>query len=205
MTPPVADGGRDREEADRDRSHAGTPHQDEDASDASGLYVYGIIPADVDVAEGAHGVGEPGSVTVIRHGDIAALVSVTDASHPPGDRAAHERLLNAAAAEVPVLPIRSGTVAQDAEAIVADLLEPHHDEFARALGALEGRAEYVVEVHYTGQATLREADIETLVEAVTPVSVLLAPAAPARERGMARLAILMDTGRAGGSGRPRLR
>jgi Gas vesicle synthesis protein GvpL/GvpF len=187
MTVPGTDGARDREGPDRDEPASDGPY-------TCSLHVYGIVPADVEVAADARGVGAPGSVTLIRHGDIAALVSRTDATGPPADPAAHERLLNATAAEVPVLPLRFGMVTPDAETIVAELLDPYHDEFARALGELEGRAEYVVEIRYAGDAPLREADVETLVKAVTPVSVLLAPAGPVRERGTARLAILIDAG-----------
>lgn len=181
-----------------DDRHPDGQHPDgQHASGAHGLHVYGIVPADVEVAEDARGVGEPGSVTLVRHGAVAALVGRTVAARPRGDLAAHVRLLDATAAEVPVLPIRFGTVAPDAETVVAELLEPHHDEFARALDELEGRAEYVVEVRYADQGPPREADIETLVEAVAPVSVLVAPAASAHEPGTARLAVLIDTARAG--------
>ncbi|MEV5409914.1 GvpL/GvpF family gas vesicle protein [Thermopolyspora sp. NPDC052614] len=127
-----------------------TPHDN--------IYLYGIVPSDVEVAENTHGVGEPGVVTLIRHGDVAALVSDLHLVRPlgrPEDLLAHERLLDATAAEVPVLPIRFGAVLTGPEA-VSDLLAAHHDEFARALGELEGRVQYVVKGRYVEQAVLRE-------------------------------------------------
>ncbi|MBF8189621.1 GvpL/GvpF family gas vesicle protein [Nonomuraea sp. K274] len=123
--------------------------------ESAGVYLYGIVPADVEVDEHARGVGPPGAVTVIRHGDIAALVSELDPGRAPGtpqDREAHERLLDATAAEVPVLPIRFGTVVSGSEAVVEELLAPYHDEFARALGEFEGRVTYVIECRYVERA-----------------------------------------------------
>ncbi len=114
-----------------------------------GWYVYGIVPEDVELAGDAGGVGEPpGRVRLVRHGEIAALVSEIDQAEPlrrPRDLHAHRDLLDATAAEVPVLPIRFGSVVADRSAVVSELLAPHHDEFAEALSELDGQAEYVIE------------------------------------------------------------
>lgn len=40
---------------------------------------------------------------------------------------------DATAAEVPVLPVRSGAVMRNQEAVIGDLLRDNHDEFAAAL------------------------------------------------------------------------
>ncbi|MEU4514396.1 GvpL/GvpF family gas vesicle protein [Nonomuraea wenchangensis] len=169
---------------------------------APALYVYGIVPADVEVDGHAQGVGAPGTMRVIRHREIAALVSElaseTDRAAPrPTDRAAHEDLLDATAAEVPVLPLPCGTVVPDRAAILDDLLKPRHDEFARALRELEGRAEYLVELRYAERERPREPDVRALVEALAPVSVRLSPGRPTGRRDTARLAVLAETGRAG--------
>lgn len=122
------------------------------------IYLYGIVPADVEIADDARGVGEPGTVALIRHGDVAALVGDLNLDRPlgtPEDLLAHERLLDATATEVPVIPIRFGALVTGPEA-VTDLLAAHHDEFARALGQLDGRAEYVIKARYEEQAVLRE-------------------------------------------------
>jgi hypothetical protein len=123
-------------------------------------YVYGIIPEDIELADGTTGVGDPpGEVRVVRHGEIAALVSDVDPDKPlgrPDDLVAHEELLDASAADVPVLPLRFGSVVTDDEAVVSELLQTHHDDFAAALQELEGKAEYIVRGRYTENAILRE-------------------------------------------------
>ncbi|MDX3102672.1 GvpL/GvpF family gas vesicle protein [Nonomuraea angiospora] len=121
-------------------------------------YVYGIVPEDVQVSDDARGVaGAP--VRLVRHGKIAALVSEVAIERPlgtPDDLVAHQQLLDATAAEVPVLPLRFGAVLTDRQAVVDELLGPHHDEFLAALDELEGRAEFVVKGRYDERAVLME-------------------------------------------------
>jgi len=123
-------------------------------------YIYGIVPADVEPTPDAVGVGDPpGRVEAIRHGKIAALVSEIDASKQlgsPEDLTAHQRLLDAAAKDAPVLPVRFGAAMTSPDAVAEELLAPAHDEFAAALGELEGRAEYVVRGRYVEDTVLRE-------------------------------------------------
>ncbi|MDR0345703.1 MAG: GvpL/GvpF family gas vesicle protein [Nocardiopsaceae bacterium] len=130
------------------------------ASDNRAYYIYGIVPADVEPAPDASGVGDPpAKIELIRHDKIAALVSEIDVSKPlgrPEDLMAHQRLLDAAVAEIPVLPLRFGAVMTGPEAVTGELLAPAHDEFAAALSELEGRAEYVVRGRYEQDAILRE-------------------------------------------------
>lgn len=123
-----------------------------------GCYVYGILPADVELTPDAAGIGDC-DVGLVRHGEIAALVSEVDVTTPlgrPEDLAAHERLLDAAAVEVPVLPVRFGAVLTDAGAVAQELLATHHDQFRAALQELEGRVEYLVKARYREGAVLRE-------------------------------------------------
>ncbi|MFF4618894.1 GvpL/GvpF family gas vesicle protein [Nonomuraea jabiensis] len=123
-------------------------------------YVYGIVPEDVQVSDDARGVGTPPApVRLLRYGEIGALVSEVAIDRPlgtPDDLVAHQQLLDATAAEVPVLPLRFGAVLTDREAVVDELLGPHHDEFAAALDELEGRAEFVVKGRYDERAVLTE-------------------------------------------------
>lgn len=108
-------------------------------------YVYGIVPADVEAKAEASGVGDPpGEITVVRSGDIAALVSEIATDKPlgrPEDLDAHAYVLDTTAAEMPVLPLRFGAVVRDEDAVVEELLDGNHDEFAAALQELEGKAE----------------------------------------------------------------
>ncbi|GAA4577348.1 GvpL/GvpF family gas vesicle protein [Planotetraspora kaengkrachanensis] len=123
-------------------------------------YVYGIVPEDVDVSPDAVGVGDPpGRVRLIRHGRIGALVSDVAVDRPLGraeDLVGHEALLNGTAAEVPVLPLRFGAVLTSPEAVVGELLEPHHDEFAAALKEVEGHVQYVIRATYAERWVLNE-------------------------------------------------
>lgn len=118
----------------------------------SAVYVYGVVPGDVDVNNSARGIGDPPApVEVVHEGDIAALVSVITTDRPlgtPEDLQAHAKLLDGTAGVAPVLPLRFGAVMTDEDAVAEELLRDHHDEFARALKALEGHAEYVVKGRY---------------------------------------------------------
>ena len=126
----------------------------------TGVYVYGIMPGDIEVESGVTGVGDPpGEVRAIRHRDLVALVSDVRLDGPLGradDLVTHEELLDSSAASVPVLPLRFGAVVSDDDAVTEELLGPHHDEFAAALRQLEGQAEYVVRGRYVERAILRE-------------------------------------------------
>ncbi|MER6170527.1 GvpL/GvpF family gas vesicle protein [Streptosporangium sp. NPDC001681] len=126
----------------------------------AGSYIYGIVPADVELTPDTLGVGDPpGQVRLVRYGEIAALVSDVPTDRPlgrPDDLMAHQRLLDEAAAEVPVLPLRFGAVVTDAQAVVDELLTPYHDDFRNTLNELEGRAEYIVKGRYVEQTILWE-------------------------------------------------
>jgi len=124
------------------------------------VYVYGIIPGDVELDASTDGVGDPpGEIRLVRDEDLAALVSDVDVTKPlgrPADLVAHEELLDSCAADVPVIPLRFGAVVVDDDAVARELLEPHHDEFAAALDELDGHAQYVVQGRYLENAILRE-------------------------------------------------
>lgn len=137
--------------------------RDKDSGEAQvslGVYVYGIVPADVEVESDAVGIGDPpAKVKVIRKGDIAALVSpvpTDQALGKPECLQAHARLLDGTASVAPVLPMRFGAVMTDEESVAEELLEQNHDEFAEALRALEGHAEYIVKGRYEEDAILHE-------------------------------------------------
>jgi len=124
------------------------------------VYVYGIVPGDVKLNSGVHGVGDPpGEIRLVRSGDLAALVSEVDITKPlgtPDDLQAHQEILDATVIDAPVLPSRFGAVLTNEEAVAAELLDANHDEFAAALRQLEGRVEYIVRGRYAEQALLEE-------------------------------------------------
>ncbi|MGV9668123.1 GvpL/GvpF family gas vesicle protein [Nocardia niigatensis] len=128
--------------------------------ESTAVYVYGIVPADVEPQPHATGVGDPpAEVTVVRHGEIAALVSTLESDRPlgtPKDLRAHEELLDGSAAVTPVLPLRFGAVMTDTDAVESELLEANEDEFRAALDQLEGRVQFVIRGRYVEDAILRE-------------------------------------------------
>jgi hypothetical protein len=130
------------------------------AAESTAVYVYGIVPADVEPEPHATGVGDPpGEVTVVRHGEIAALVSRLECDRPlgtPQDLTAHEELLDGSAAVSPVLPLRFGAVMTDTDAVEKELLEANEDEFRAALEELEGRVQFVIRGRYIEEAIFRE-------------------------------------------------
>lgn len=131
-----------------------------DAGQRTGVYVYGIVPGDVKLNSGVHGVGDPpGEITLVRSGDLAALVSEVDLTKPlgtPEDLQAHAEILDATITDAPVLPSRFGAVLTNEEAVAEELLDANHDEFAKALRLLEGRVQYMVRGRYVEQAILEE-------------------------------------------------
>ena len=126
-----------------------------------GCYVYGIVPADVELAGDVRGVGDPpGQVQLVRHGNLVALVSQVDLTGrlgTPDDLRAHAQVLDATAVAVPVLPLRFGTVMPTQHAVARELLSVCQEAFAAALEEVEGRAQYVVKGRYVEQAVLAEA------------------------------------------------
>lgn len=136
--------------------------EQESAPDGGGpvVYVYGLVPADVEVKEDATGIGSPPRpLKIVHHEDVAALVSEIDPDAPLGssdDLRAHAAVLDSTATVAPVLPLRFGAVLTDTDAVVAELLEPYRDEFHEALEQLEGKVEFVVKGKYVEDAILRE-------------------------------------------------
>jgi hypothetical protein len=124
----------------------------------NGYYIYGVVLGDVDVVADAKGVaGAP--IEAVRSGDIAALVSPAQLDRPIGDRSdltAHKEILDSTVIEVPVLPVRFGAVVSSREAVVDELLQPYHDEFAEALHQLAREVQYVVHARYIEPTIMRD-------------------------------------------------
>jgi hypothetical protein len=129
-------------------------------SQQTGWYVYGILPGDVELNSEMRGIGDPPhNVRLVHSADLAALVSEVNLSAPlgsPEDLQMHMEILDSSATGAPVLPLRFGAVVMSEDAVIEELLEPHHDEFTAALEELEGSAEYVVKGRYVESAILAE-------------------------------------------------
>jgi Gas vesicle synthesis protein GvpL/GvpF/Lsr2 len=125
-----------------------------------GIYVYGILPADIELAGDMRGIGKnPGLLKIVRCAGLAALVSEVDLSVRPGspdDLRTHREILDATATEVPVLPLRFRTILSSEDSVAGELLAARHDEFADALDQLDGRAEFLVKGRYVEKALLDE-------------------------------------------------
>jgi len=152
--------GKPKATGSRQKASIGSRQRATSSPPEKGIYIYGILPADVELAAEMPGVGDPpGRVRVVRSDGLAALVSEVDTSRPlgsPQDLVAHEQIVDATAAEVPVLPARFGAVMESEEAVAEDLLAANQDEFDDALQELEGRAQFVVKGRYVEQAILTE-------------------------------------------------
>lgn len=155
-----ATGTKSKATGSRQKASTGSRQRATRSQPEKGIYVYGIIPADVELADETPGVGDPPSqVRVVRSDGLAALVSEVDVSRPlgsPPDLVAHEQIVDATAAEVPVLPARFGAVMTSDEEVAEELLDANHEEFEEALQELEGRAQFVVKGRYDEQAILSE-------------------------------------------------
>jgi hypothetical protein len=122
-----------------------------------GCYVYGIVRGAVELPAGVSGIG--GNLRVVRHGGLAAPVSSVDDGQPLGTRravGAHVAVLDALAAAGPVLPLRFGTIVPSEDELVEQLLAARHDEFATALAALDGHAQFRLDARYVEDAVLAE-------------------------------------------------
>jgi len=163
------------------------------------IYVYGILPADIEVAGGIPGVGEhPGLLRDVRCDGLAALISEVDSSGrlgSPDDLRTHREILDATAAEVPVLPLRFGTVLASEDAVAKDLLAARHDEFTAALDRLEGRTEFQVKGRYVTDAVpgegQREDDTRALRQATEGQCVASVALEPAHEQAAVHVAFLV--------------
>lgn len=122
-------------------------------------YVFGIVPAGerIPIAEER---GFAGRVRLLELHGLGAVVASAPTDRPLGtadDLLTHDRVLAAIAVSgIPVLPMRFGAVLTDDAAVLADLLEPHHDEFVAALERVRGCLQYTVTVRYEQDVVLRE-------------------------------------------------
>jgi hypothetical protein len=196
-------GGRPRAKAKTSRSTtaasaAGVPRQ-------KGIYVYGILPADIEVAGDIPGVGEhPGLLRDVRCDGLAALISEVDSSGrlgSPDDMRTYREILDATAAELPVLPLRFGTILASEDAVAKDLLAARHGEFTAALDRLEGRTEFQVKGRYVKGAVpgedkqavqdRREEDTRALRQAMERLCVASVVREPADELDAVHVAFLV--------------
>jgi hypothetical protein len=122
------------------------------------VYVYGLVRVGTQIPDDLPGLGPSGRVSVIEHGDIAAIVSDIPLDRPLGTRndlLAHEAVVDTVAANEAVVPMRFPAVTAE-EAVVEELLAPNEEHFLAVLDDLEGRVQYTLKGRYVEDAVLGE-------------------------------------------------
>src|SRR5436190_3997610 len=113
-------------------------------------YVYGVVPAGVAVPA-RRGVAKKPLHTLAEE-DIAAIVSEAPAGGEMRagreELTAHAAVLESALKKGPVLPMRFGMVMANAESVRDELLDRYHDDLARQLEELAGKAELRLRAMY---------------------------------------------------------
>jgi hypothetical protein len=116
----------------------------------SEVHVYGIVRA---------GDGRPvedPNVRRVVHREVAALVSDIDRGGLLASSVlrTHWRVLEEAASNATVLPVRFGTVMADDRAVVEQYLEPLHDELASGLAEMDGKVQLTLKGTYREDALM---------------------------------------------------
>jgi len=118
--------------------------------------VYGIVPADAELpnlnAAGDEEDLADRDLQILRHGPIAAIVEAVDPGRPARrkDLLAHSAVLNAFAAEGPVIPIAFGSAFSERDQVVTEFLAAPGaaDALSEGLEALRGHAQFQIRVRY---------------------------------------------------------
>lgn len=115
----------------------------------TGLYFYCIAEGDIGATLSSPGIdGEGKPVTVIRRGDLSAVVSEAPIVPYRVERKSmlcHERVMEEVLVRTAILPVRFGTVATSATAIER-ILDLRRAEFATSLALVRGKSELGLKV-----------------------------------------------------------
>jgi gas vesicle protein GvpL/GvpF len=133
-----------------------TPAAETEKVTTTARYCYGVTWATAARPQPGAGVGGA-SVAPIVAGQVAALASPIESATVRArrrDLLRHSDVLWTALGEATVLPLRFGVVFESEAAIVADFLEPRHDELTTLLRRFEGRVELRVRALYREDAIL---------------------------------------------------
>jgi hypothetical protein len=96
---------------------------------------------------------------VVESEGIAAIVSsVRELPVKPtrANLAAHHEVIERAAGDTTVLPMRFGFVMSDEDEVASELLQPHRDELLEQLTRFDGHVELGVKVYYREDSFLRD-------------------------------------------------
>jgi len=153
------------------------------------LYVYGVVPATFDATRAPEGV-EDAAVSLVRDGELAALVSRVDATDYAAERleratadvpwlgaraAAHDRVLTWASDRAPVVPLPIFSLFVD-EARVAAMLRDRADTLRPLLARVAAGREYTLRVYREDEPLL--AALGTLSPEIGALERAVAAASP---------------------------
>ena len=122
------------------------------------LYVYGIIPAEVQIPDELIGVAEA-AVEVSTSGALSAVVTnlePDDEVGTPDNLLAHSTVLDTIAARIPILPMTFGTIVPSETELHDTVLDANEDEYREALDRLDGTVQYTVRARYIRDLVLTD-------------------------------------------------
>lgn len=124
-----------------------------------GCHVYGVVRSDtVDVLQDVTGIDDA-PLRLVVQGGVAAVVSDLRIDRPPGRRAdlmAYSRVLDTLARRATVVPVQFGSVLDQEDEVVDQLLVPDEEYFATLLDELAGRAQFLLRASYQPDVALSE-------------------------------------------------
>jgi hypothetical protein len=110
-----------------------------------GQYIYAIIETQADVTFGPMGIGkESREVYTVLNDGIAAVISdspVTKYAVTRANTLAHQKVMETAMKDYPMLPVRFGTVSENTELIRKKLLKDRHQELTETLEYMKDKVE----------------------------------------------------------------
>lgn len=133
--------------------------QQHDLDPERGCYVYGVVAFGDDLVPAGMAGLEKAPVRLVRHEDIAAVVSDIALERAPGraaDLLAHSEVLDAMAGLTAVVPVHFGSVLADDAMVVEDVLAPGYDDFVHLLEELDGRLQLNLRATYVQETVLAE-------------------------------------------------
>ncbi len=123
----------------------------------AGYYFYGVAPADATVP-GLLGLDDQ-PVEYVECDGLAAAVSRMALDRPPGRKAelvAHARVVDALSEAGAVVPVQFGSVLEDDERVVLDLMRGDRDHYADLLERFRGMAQLNLRARYVSEQVLAE-------------------------------------------------
>ncbi len=127
-------------------------------TEKEGNYLYCIIEADEERHFSSKGIGDrEDSVYSICYRDIGAVISPSPDIKYSVNRTntmAHQKVMEETMADYPMLPVRFGTIGENAEVIKEKVLKARYDELKALLTYVEDKVELGLKALWTDKETL---------------------------------------------------